>query len=133
MSVVVRRSAVIATLGQDERGLVTARVLRNWAGQTHPEKIPVYYAVPAGVYEFGHCVRFWRDGAELWAELEIQDARADLWPDPTPPGLYCDVMAGLKGQNVMMLAVLCTAMPRGLAGALFARADANVRRQRAAN
>ena len=61
----------------------------------------------------GHAVRFRRQGAEVWADLELDDDA------PLPNGTHAESVVCMGQGRARLLAIALTTLPRGMVGAAF--------------
>lgn len=123
----MRRTLPIASMDEDPD--CTEEMLDTFS-RVEPAEIDVYSTFEGdGTTPIGHCVRLWRDGRRLFAEMNIAD-RA-YWPKPweqQPAPLHGECVVGFtREQRPKLLCVLVTCMPPGSLKATFAQSFTNIR------
>lgn len=98
---------------------VTVEMIERFA-RVDPAGISVFSTFEDQPKAIGQCVRLWREGLELWAEMEISNDA--YWPGPDAPHpapLHAECVVGFEGKTPTLLTVVITSMPRGELASLF--------------
>jgi hypothetical protein len=111
----MRQTMVIASIHHDPS--LTVEMIERFT-RVDPAKVPVFTTFDDQPKPLGHCVRLWRVGLELWAEMDVLKD----WSDPSlhAAEFHAEcVIGGEQKSTSKLLAVVLTSMPRGMLAAQF--------------